>query len=61
MSSPLQPDDRFEAGTIQEARELLNAELPDQRFVDDQYLDWLYNKNPYGQAIRDFDATTRAF
>ena len=54
MSSPLQPDDRFEAGTIQEARELLNAELPDQRFVDDQYLDWLYNKNPYGQAITGF-------
>jgi hypothetical protein len=43
-----------ETGTFEEARELLNAELPDPRFVDDAYLDWLYRQNPYGPAITGF-------
>ncbi|HEY8061024.1 MAG TPA: hypothetical protein VID94_19810, partial [Acidimicrobiales bacterium] len=32
--------------------ELLNAELPDPRFVDDAYLAWLYDRNPDGPAIQ---------
>jgi hypothetical protein len=32
--------------------ELLNAELPDPRFVDDRYLTWLYDENPFGPAIQ---------
>jgi len=31
--------------------ELLDAELPDQRFVDASYLHWLYDLNPLGQGI----------
>jgi hypothetical protein len=31
---------------------LLDAELPDVRFRDDQYLAWLYEQNPYGAAIQ---------
>jgi hypothetical protein len=31
--------------------ELLNAELPDRRFVDETYLDWLYDRNPLGRAF----------
>jgi hypothetical protein len=31
--------------------ELLNAELPDQRFVDATYLHWLYDLNPLGVAF----------
>ena len=31
---------------------LLDAELPDVRFRDDQYLAWLYEQNPYGPAIQ---------
>jgi hypothetical protein len=30
--------------------ELINAELPDPRFVDAAYLQWLYRDNPYGLA-----------
>ena len=33
--------------------ELLNAELPDERFVDPTYLEWLYDKNPLGLAYTD--------
>lgn len=33
------------------ATELLGAELPDARFVDDAYLRWLYDENPCGNAI----------
>ena len=32
--------------------ELLNAELPDPRFVDAEYLAWLYDQNPDGPAIQ---------
>ncbi|MET0148841.1 MAG: hypothetical protein ABW310_06785, partial [Acidimicrobiales bacterium] len=32
--------------------ELLNAELPDPRFVDAEYLAWLYDRNPDGPAIQ---------
>ena len=32
--------------------ELLDAELPDPRFVDDRYLAWLYDENPDGPAIQ---------
>jgi hypothetical protein len=32
--------------------ELLDAELPDARFVDDAYLHWLYDENPLGPAIQ---------
>ncbi|MEX1007240.1 MAG: hypothetical protein WD271_05280 [Acidimicrobiia bacterium] len=30
--------------------ELLDAELPSPRFVDTQYLHWLYDESPYGPA-----------
>lgn len=33
--------------------ELLDAELPDKRFVDERYLTWLYDANPYGSGIYD--------
>lgn len=33
------------------ATELLHAELPDSRFVDDAYLRWLYDDNPLGTVI----------
>ena len=32
--------------------ELLDHELPDPRFVDDRYLQWLYDENPDGPAIQ---------
>jgi hypothetical protein len=32
--------------------ELLRAELPAARYVDDVYLRWLYDENPYGPAIQ---------
>ena len=32
--------------------ELLRAELPAARYVDEQYLRWLYDENPYGPAIQ---------
>ncbi len=31
--------------------ELLNAELPDARFVDTDYLTWLYDENPLGPGF----------
>jgi hypothetical protein len=30
---------------------LLDAELPDRRFVDERYLEWLYDANPLGRAF----------
>jgi hypothetical protein len=33
--------------------ELLDAELPDARFVDASYLHWLYDLNPLGRAYYD--------
>jgi hypothetical protein len=33
--------------------ELLNAELPDARFVDDSYLRWLYDQNPVGPGFHE--------
>lgn len=33
--------------------ELLDAELPDKRFVDERYLTWLYDENPLGPGIFD--------
>jgi hypothetical protein len=32
--------------------ELLRAELPAARYVDERYLEWLYDDNPYGPAIQ---------
>jgi hypothetical protein len=32
--------------------ELLRAELPAARYVDERYLQWLYDENPYGPAIQ---------
>ena len=32
--------------------ELLRAELPAARYVDETYLRWLYDENPYGHAIQ---------
>jgi hypothetical protein len=32
--------------------ELLAVELPDARYVDEAYLHWLYDLNPYGPAIQ---------
>src|SRR3954463_16633173 len=32
--------------------ELLRAELPAARYVDERYLGWLYDENPYGPAIQ---------
>jgi hypothetical protein len=32
--------------------ELLAAELPAARYVDSEYLHWLYDENPYGPAIQ---------
>jgi len=31
---------------------LLAAELPDARYIDERYLHWLYDENPYGPAIQ---------
>lgn len=31
--------------------ELLDAELPDQRFADESYLRWLYHENPHGDGF----------
>ena len=42
------------SGTLEEAQDLLNTELPDPRFVDGAYLEWLYHQNPYGDAITGF-------
>jgi len=33
--------------------ELLDAELPDARFVDSSYLHWLYDDNPLGSAFQE--------
>lgn len=33
--------------------ELLDAELPDPRFVDASYLHWLYDQNPLGSAFQE--------
>lgn len=33
--------------------ELLDLELPDGRFADDRYLDWIYDENPWGPAYED--------
>lgn len=33
--------------------ELLDAELPDKRFVDERYLAWLYDDNPFGGGYYD--------
>lgn len=42
----LRDDSSFEA-----AAELLDFELPDQRFTDGRYLRWLYEQNPLGPGI----------
>lgn len=34
------------------ATDLLDLELPDPRFVDDNYLRWCYHENPLGRAIQ---------
>jgi hypothetical protein len=37
----------------QKSTELLNAELPDPRFVDARYLTWLYDENPHGPGFHE--------
>jgi hypothetical protein len=44
------PSDR--ALDNQRNTELLRAELPAARYVDERYLRWLYDENPYGPAIQ---------
>ena len=46
VSTP-QPDRHAD---LEANRELLDAELPDRRFVDTRYLRWLYEQNPAGPA-----------
>jgi hypothetical protein len=48
---PVQPPDPG-AGDNARNTGLLDAELPSHRFVDDRYLTWLYDENPYGPAIQ---------
>lgn len=49
MTSPSPPDRALDN---QRNTELLAAELPDARYVDEAYLHWLYDENPYGPAIQ---------
>jgi hypothetical protein len=49
MTSPSPPD---RARDNQRNTGLLAAELPDARYVDEAYLHWLYDENPYGPAIQ---------
>ena len=49
MTSPNPPD---RARDNQRNTGLLAAELPDARYVDETYLHWLYDENPYGPAIQ---------
>jgi hypothetical protein len=44
------PEPAETAAENQRNTELLAAELPNHRFVDTQYLHWLYDKSPYGPA-----------
>jgi len=44
------PTDR--ARDNQRNTDLLRAELPAARYVDERYLQWLYDDNPYGPAIQ---------
>ena len=46
----LSPPDR--ARDNQRNTALLAAELPDAKYVDEAYLHWLYDENPYGAAIQ---------
>ncbi len=49
MTSPSPPD---RTRDNQRNTGLLAAELPDARYVDEAYLRWLYDENPYGPAIQ---------
>jgi hypothetical protein len=49
MTSPSPPDRALDN---QRNTGLLAAELPDARYVDEAYLHWLYDQNPYGPAIQ---------
>ena len=51
MSAEPPPADPIDADLAASTR-LLAAELPDDRFVDDRYLRWLYTENPLGPAIQ---------
>jgi hypothetical protein len=60
------PEENLEAGARREDHqrntELLDAELPDRRFADETYLEWLYDLNPLGRAYThsiDDDAGVR--
>lgn len=46
---PRDPESRVEDLAANTA--LLQAELPDHRFVDSSYLRWLYDRNPFGAAF----------
>lgn len=37
----------------EKSTELLDAELPDPRFVDTRYLTWLYDQNPHGPGFHE--------
>ncbi len=53
-ASPLDPPDEMPEHTAEDHllnSELLGAELPDPRFVDAEYLRWLYELNPCGRAF----------
>lgn len=41
------------AGPYEAETRLLNTELPDPRFVDNRYLQWLYDANPLGPAFME--------
>jgi hypothetical protein len=41
-------------GTLMEATDLLNVELPDRRWADESHLRWLYHENPFGDGFYGF-------
>lgn len=55
MPEPTPPPDGRAAHPVDHAATtgLLNAELPDPRFVDDSYLRWLYQENPVGPGFHE--------
>src|SRR3989440_13028160 len=46
------PDSAHARSDVELNTELLDAELPSQRFVDSRYLHWLYHEHPYGDALQ---------
>ena len=52
-TAAVRPPPRDRAANHRANTELLDAELPDKRFVDERYLTWLYDENPIGEAYHD--------